>query len=47
LAHLRKYAAPATVELLTQTQTIAGDTYDWRLNDAASYARTAQAPLRS
>lgn len=47
LAHLRQYAAPATAALLTQTQTITGDSYDWRLNDAASYARTAQEPLRS
>jgi hypothetical protein len=47
LAHLRRYAAPSTAALLAQTQTIAGDSYDWRLNDAASYARTAQAPLRS
>lgn len=47
LAHLRRYATPATAALLAQTQTVAGDSYDWRLNDAASYARTAQQPLRS
>ena len=47
LAHLRQYAAPATAALLAQTQTIAGDSYDWRLNDAGSYTHTAQEPLRS
>ena len=47
LAHLRRYASPATAALLAQSSTIAGDSYDWRLNDAASYARTAQQPLRS
>jgi len=47
LAHLRKYAGPATASLLGQAGTVARDTYDWRLNDAALYARTAQDPLRS
>jgi hypothetical protein len=47
LAHLRKYAGPATATLLAQASTVAADTYDWRLNDAAAYARTAQEPLRS
>jgi hypothetical protein len=46
LAHLRRYAAPATARILAPFNTIAGDTYDWRLNDAALYTRTAQAPPR-
>jgi hypothetical protein len=47
LAHLHRYATPATVRILAGFNTIANDTYDWRLNDAALYTRTAQAPPRS
>jgi hypothetical protein len=46
LTHLRRYAGPETQRLLAAFNTVASDTYDWRLNDAGSYARTAQAPLR-
>jgi Protein of unknown function, DUF547 len=47
LAHLRRYANPATAQLLAPFETISKDSYDWQLNDAANYARTAQAPERS
>jgi hypothetical protein len=47
LAHLRRYANPATVQLLAPFETISKDSYDWQLNDAATYAKTAQAPERS
>jgi hypothetical protein len=42
LAHLRQYANPTTAQLLAPFKTITDDSYDWRLNDAASYASTAQ-----
>lgn len=47
LAHLRQYAGPATQRLLAGFGTVANDSYDWRLNDAGSYIRTAQAPPRT
>jgi hypothetical protein len=47
LAHLRQYAGPETQRLLAAFNTVANDTYDWRLSDAGSYTRTAQAPPRS
>jgi hypothetical protein len=47
LAHLRQYAGPATQRLLAPFSTVANDTYDWRLNDAALYARTAQGAPRT
>jgi hypothetical protein len=34
LAHLRHYAAPPLAAKLARYQTIAGDSYDWSLNDA-------------
>jgi hypothetical protein len=46
LGHLRRYATPTTARILAPFNTIANDTYDWRLNDAALYTRTAQAPPR-
>ena len=47
LAHLRQYAGPETQRLLAAFGTVANDSYDWRLNDAALYARTAQAAPRT
>jgi hypothetical protein len=47
LTHLRRYANPATAQLLAPFETISKDSYDWQLNDAATYAKTAQAPGRS
>jgi len=46
LTHLRRYASPATGQMLAPFETIKTDTYDWQLNDAATYAKTAQAPER-
>lgn len=46
LAHLRRFANPVTARMLAAFATISADAYDWRLNDAASYAKTAQAPER-
>jgi hypothetical protein len=46
LAHLGHYANPATAQMLAPFRTVAADAYDWRLNDAATYARTAQAAGR-
>ena len=46
LAHLRRYANPATTQMLAPFETIKVDSYDWQLNDAAAYAKTAQAPGR-
>lgn len=47
LSHLRRYAGLETQRVLAGFTTVANDSYDWRLNDAGSYTRTAQAPLRS
>ncbi len=47
LAHMRRYAGAETQRLLAGFSTAANDSYDWRLNDAGAYTRTAQAPLRS
>jgi len=46
LTHLRRYASPTTGQMLAPFETIKTDTYDWQLNDAATYAKTAQAPER-
>jgi hypothetical protein len=46
LGHLRRYANPTTGQMLAPFETIKADSYDWQLNDAASYAKTAQAPER-
>jgi hypothetical protein len=46
LAHLRRFANPVTARMLAPFETISADAYDWRLNDAATYAKTAQAPER-
>jgi hypothetical protein len=46
LAHLRRYANPATAQMLAPYQTVAVDSYDWQLIDAATFAKTAQAPAR-
>jgi len=46
LAHLRLYANSATAQMLAPFETIADDAYDWRLNDVASYANTAQPAAR-
>jgi hypothetical protein len=46
LTHLRRYANPTTGQMLAPFETIKTDTYDWQLNDAATYAKTAQVPER-
>ena len=46
LAHLRRYANPATTQMLAPFSTIHADTYDWQLNDAATGAKTMQEPER-
>ncbi len=46
LAHLRRFANPITARMLAPFETISADAYDWRLNDTATYAKTAQAPER-
>ena len=46
LAHLRRYANPATTQILAPFSTIHADTYDWQLNDAATGAKTMQEPER-
>jgi Protein of unknown function, DUF547 len=46
LIHLRRYANSTTAQMLAPFETIYSDSYDWRLNDAAIYAKTAQAPER-
>jgi len=38
IAHLRRYAAPDLTNRLAGVTTIAGDRYDWRLNDAGDGA---------
>lgn len=40
IAHLRKYAGPALAAALGADTTIAGDGYDWSLNDAAAAAKS-------
>jgi hypothetical protein len=47
LTHLRRNANPATVQMLAAYETVSKDSYDWQLNDAATYAKTAQSPARS
>jgi len=34
------------MQMLASFDTVAADSYDWRLNDAENYASTAQAPER-
>jgi hypothetical protein len=46
LDHLRRFANPTTMQMLASFDTVAADSYDWRLNDAENYASTAQAPER-
>jgi hypothetical protein len=46
LAHLRRYANPVTAQMLAPFETVAADGYDWQLIDAATFAKTAQAPAR-
>jgi hypothetical protein len=46
LAHLRRYANPATAQMLASFETISGDSYDWQLIDSATYSRSAQAHQR-
>ena len=46
LAHLRQFANPLTARMLAPFETVSADSYDWRLNDHASYATTAQAAER-
>jgi hypothetical protein len=46
ITHLRRYANPSTTQMLAPFETINADTYNWQLNDAATYAKTAQAPER-
>ena len=46
LAHRRRYANPATAQMLAPFSTIHADTYDWQLNDAATGAKTMQEPER-
>jgi Protein of unknown function, DUF547 len=46
LAHLRRYANPATAQMLASFETTSGDSYDWQLIDTATYSRTAQAHQR-
>jgi Protein of unknown function, DUF547 len=46
LAHLRRYANPATAHMLAPFETVAADGYDWQLIDAATFTKTAQAPAR-
>jgi hypothetical protein len=46
LVHLRQFANSTTAQMLARFETISADAYDWRLNDAATYAKTAQAPER-
>lgn len=36
IAHLRRYAAPPLAAALSSQTSIAGDSYDWSLNDAAA-----------
>jgi hypothetical protein len=36
IAHLRRYAAPPLAAALAAETHIAGDSYDWALNDAAA-----------
>jgi len=36
IAHLRRYAAPPLAQALAAQTSIAGDSYDWSLNDAAA-----------
>jgi hypothetical protein len=36
IAHLRRYAAPPLAQALSSQTGIAGDSYDWALNDAAA-----------
>jgi hypothetical protein len=46
LTHLRRYANSTTAQMLAPFETIYADSYDWQLNDAATYAKTAQTPAR-
>jgi Protein of unknown function, DUF547 len=46
LTHLRRYANSTTAQMLVPFQTINADSYDWQLNDAATYTTTAQTPAR-
>ncbi len=46
LAHLGRFANTTTAQMLAPFKTISNDTYDWQLNDAATYAKTAQSPGR-
>ncbi len=46
LGHIRRHANPATTKMLAPFETVSADSYDWQLNDAATYAATAQAPER-
>jgi len=46
LAHLRRYANPATAQMLAPFETVTADDYDWQLIDAATFTKTAQAPAR-
>jgi hypothetical protein len=46
LAHLRRYANPATAQMLASFETISAESYDWQLIDTATYSRTAQAHQR-
>lgn len=46
LAHLRRYANPATAQMLAPFETVAADDYDWQLIDAATFTKTAQTPAR-
>ena len=46
LVHLRRYANPATTQMLAPFSTIHADTYDWQLNDAATASNTMQEPGR-
>ena len=39
LDHLRRYANPRLAERLANINSIASDSYDWRLNDTAAYRR--------
>jgi hypothetical protein len=46
LAHLGRFANATTAQMLAPFKTISADSYDWELNDAATYSKTAQAPGR-
>jgi hypothetical protein len=46
LDHLRRFANASTLQLLANAVTVSGDTYDWSLNDAATYKGVAQARER-